>query len=58
MSFKTNNETECFVITYIDDNIYELQEGLRLTINTSHSGLFVGTPSSTILLITDNDCKQ
>ena len=57
VAFTTNNQTECFVITYTDDNIYELQEGLSLTVNTSYSGLFVGAPSSTVLLITDNDCK-
>ena len=57
MVFTTNNQTECFVITYTDDNIYELQEGLSLTVNTSYSGLFMGEPSSIVLLITDNDCK-
>ena len=57
MTFTPNNQTECFVVTYVDDNIYETDEGLHLTINTGNSGLFTTTPSSTNLLISDNNRK-
>lgn len=57
VTFTPNNQTECFVVTYEDDNIYETEEGRRLTIDTGNSGLSTEAPSSTNLLISESDRK-
>ena len=57
VTFVPLNQMSCFNITFPDDTEYEFDEAIKLTIDTTGSGLNPGTITETDVIITDDDSK-
>ena len=57
VTFVSPNQMSCFNITFPDDTEYEFDEAIKLTIDTTGSGLNPGTITEADVIITDDDSK-
>ena len=55
--FVPPSQMSCFNITFPGDTEYEFHEALKMTIDTSGSGLNPGTIAEADVVITDDDSK-
>ena len=56
--FVPPSQMSCFNITFPGDTEYEFHEALKMTIDTSSSGLNPGTIAEADVVITDDDSKM
>ena len=57
VTFVPPNQLSCFNITFPDDTEYEFDEAIKLTIDTTGSGLNPGTITEADVVINDDDGK-